>query len=63
MKNYTFSGFFRNITIPSMMGVRHLYSFVASSAFSPTANKTGVIEVCAPVIVFGVPTFPVTSTA
>lgn len=46
-----------------MTGVRHLYSSVASSALSPTANKTGVVWVCTPAIVFGVPAFPMTSTA
>lgn len=46
-----------------MTGVRHLYSSVASSALSPTANKTGVVWVCTPAIVFGVPALPMTSTA
>lgn len=46
-----------------MTGVRHLYSSVASSALSPTANRTGVVWVCTPAIVLGVPAFPMTSTA
>lgn len=62
-KNYSFSCFLRNITNPSITGVRHLYSSVASSALSPTANSTGVVWVCTPAIVLGVPAFPMTSTA
>jgi len=46
-----------------MTGVRHMYSSVASSALSPTANRTGVVWVCTPAIVLGVPAFPMTSTA
>ena len=40
-----------------------MYSSVASSARSPYANKTGVVCVWNPVIVFGLPAWPTTSTA
>jgi hypothetical protein len=57
------SGFFLRITNPSMMGVRGIYSSVASSALSPNASRTGVVCVWKPVIVFGFPACPTTSTA
>lgn len=40
-----------------------MYSSVASSALSPYANNTGVVCVWKPVIVFGLPAWPTTSTA
>lgn len=57
------SGFFLNITKPSIMGVRDRYSSVASSARSPCASNTGVVCVWKPVIVLGLPAWPTTSTA
>ena len=46
-----------------MMGVSGTYSSAASSALSPNASKTGVVCVWNPVIVFGFPAWPTTSTA
>lgn len=46
-----------------MIGVNVKYSSVASSALSPIASKTGVVWVWKPVIVFGLPAWPTTSTA
>lgn len=46
-----------------MTGVRGIKSSVASSARSPTASSTGVVCVCTPAIVLGVPALPITSTA
>lgn len=37
------SGFFLNITNPSIIGVREMYSSVANSARSPCASNTGVV--------------------
>ncbi len=45
------------------MGVNETNSSVANSALSPYANKTGVVCVWKPVIVFGLPAWPTTSTA
>lgn len=57
------SGFFLKITKPSIIGVKGIYSSVASSALSPNARSTGVVCVWKPVIVFGLPAWPTTSTA
>lgn len=46
-----------------MMGVSEMYSSVASSARSPIASRTGVVCVWKPVMVFGLPAWPTTSTA
>lgn len=46
-----------------MIGVKAMYSSVANSALSPYANNTGVVWVWKPVIVFGLPAWPTTSTA
>jgi hypothetical protein len=46
-----------------MIGVRGTYSSAASSALSPKASRTGVVWVWNPVIVFGFPACPTTSTA
>ena len=43
------------MTKPSMMGVREVYSSVASSALSPWASSTGVVWVWKPVMVLGLP--------
>ena len=51
------------MTNPSMIGVTGKYSSVASSALSPCARRTGVVWVWNPVIVFGFPAWPTTSTA
>lgn len=37
------SGFFFNITKPSIIGVKETYSSVANSARSPWASNTGVV--------------------
>lgn len=57
------SSFFLRITKPSITGESGIYSSVASSALSPNDNRTGVVWVCDPAIVLGVPAFPMTSTA
>jgi hypothetical protein len=57
------SGFFLRMTNPSMIGVSGTYSSAASSALSPNASRTGVVWVWKPVIVFGFPAWPTTSTA
>ena len=57
------SGFFLKITNPSKTLVKLKYSSVANSALSVYASKTGVLCVWNPVIVFGRPACPTTSTA
>lgn len=59
----TLSSFFLRMTKPSMTGESGMYSSVASSARSPNDSSTGVVCVCDPAIVFGVPALPITSTA
>lgn len=46
-----------------MIGVSEMYSSVANSARSPIASSTGVVCVWNPVMVFGLPAWPTTSTA
>ena len=46
-----------------MIGVTGRYSSVANSALSPYERRTGVVCVWNPVIVFGFPACPTTSTA
>ena len=54
---------FLNITSPSNTLLKHNHSSSSSSALSPYASNTGVLCVCHPVIVFGLPAWPTTSTA
>lgn len=44
--------------MPSKVGATISYLSVASSALSADANSTGVVWVCIPAIVFGVPALP-----
>lgn len=62
--SYTYSGFFLKITkfskMQSWIGIN---SSVASSALSPFPMRTGEVCVWKPVIFFGFPAWPTTSTA
>ena len=63
MSSGSYSLFFSQMTKPSMTGVSVVYSSVASSARSPWASSTGVVCVWKPVMDFGLPAWPTTSTA
>jgi hypothetical protein len=54
---------FLKMTNPSRLLVKLMYCSSSNSARSPYANRTGVLCVCHPVIVFGRPACPTTSTA